>query len=67
MMQHRVDAETPVEEVAAVVKQLIAEGSVKYFGMSECTPSELRRAHAVQPVTAVQLEWSLQTRDVREQ
>eukprot|EP00299_Pterocystis_sp_00344_P020023 c9869_g1_i2.p1 GENE.c9869_g1_i2~~c9869_g1_i2.p1 ORF type:complete len:332 (+),score=82.78 c9869_g1_i2:2-997(+) len=62
--QHRTDNITPIETVAETVKQLIAEGKVKYFGLSECTPSELRRAHAVCPVSAIQMEWSLQTRDL---
>jgi aryl-alcohol dehydrogenase-like predicted oxidoreductase len=57
--QHRVDPEVPIEEVAGAVKQLIAEGKVKYFGMSEAGVKTIRRAHAVQPLTAVQSEYSL--------
>jgi aryl-alcohol dehydrogenase-like predicted oxidoreductase len=60
--QHRVDPNVPIEEVAGTVKDLIAEGKVKHFGMSEPGAQTLRRAHAVQPVTAVQNEYSLWTR-----
>jgi aryl-alcohol dehydrogenase-like predicted oxidoreductase len=60
--QHRVDPEVPIEEVAGAVKDLIQEGKVKHFGMSEAAPKTIRRAHAVQPVTAVQSEYSLWTR-----
>lgn len=58
------DPNTPIETTMAALKELVEEGKVKYVGLSECTPAELRRAHAVHPVTAVQMEWSLQTRDV---
>ena len=57
--QHRVDPEVPIEEVAGAVKDLIEEGKVKHFGMSEAAAQTIRRAHAVQPVTAVQSEYSL--------
>jgi aryl-alcohol dehydrogenase-like predicted oxidoreductase len=57
--QHRVDPEVPIEDVAGAVKDLIAEGKVKHFGMSEAAAQTIRRAHAVQPVTAVQSEYSL--------
>lgn len=57
--QHRVDPEVPIEEVAGTVKDLIQAGKVKHFGMSEAAPATIRRAHAVQPVTAVQSEYSL--------
>jgi aryl-alcohol dehydrogenase-like predicted oxidoreductase len=57
--QHRVDPDVPIEEVAGAVKQLIAEGKVKHFGLSEAGVETIRRAHAVQPVTAVQSEYSL--------
>jgi len=57
--QHRVDPDVPIEEVAGAVKELIAEGKVKHFGMSEAGVQTIRRAHAVQPVTAVQSEYSL--------
>src|SRR5256886_3430125 len=57
--QHRVDPNVPIEEVAGTVKELIAQGKVKHFGMSEAGVRTIRRAHAVQPVTAVQSEYSL--------
>jgi aryl-alcohol dehydrogenase-like predicted oxidoreductase len=62
--QHRVDPHTPIEETAQAVADLIAEGKVLYFGLSEAAPETIRRAHAVQPVTALQTEYSLWTRDV---
>ena len=61
--QHRVDPNIPIEEVAGAVKDLIAEGKVKHFGLSEASSRTIRRAHAVQPVTAVQNEYSVWTRD----
>jgi aryl-alcohol dehydrogenase-like predicted oxidoreductase len=57
--QHRVDPNVPIEDVAGAVKKLIAEGKVKHFGMSEAAVQTIRRAHAIQPVTAVQSEYSL--------
>jgi aryl-alcohol dehydrogenase-like predicted oxidoreductase len=57
--QHRVDPKVPIEEVAGAVRDLIQEGKVKHFGMSEAASQTIRRAHAVQPVTAVQSEYSL--------
>jgi aryl-alcohol dehydrogenase-like predicted oxidoreductase len=57
--QHRVDPEVPIEDVAGTVKDLIHQGKVKHFGLSEAAASTIRRAHAVQPVTAVQSEYSL--------
>ena len=57
--QHRVDPKVPIEDVAAAVKDLIAEGKVKHFGLSEAGAKTIRRAHAVQPVTALQSEYSL--------
>jgi aryl-alcohol dehydrogenase-like predicted oxidoreductase len=66
LYQHRVDPEVPIEDVAGTVKDLIQQGKVKYFGMSEAAAQTVRRAHAVQPVTAVQSEYSLWYRD-REQ
>ena len=60
--QHRVDLDVPIEDVAGTVKELIAEGKVKHFGLSEAAAKTIRRAHAVQPVTAVQSEYSLWTR-----
>jgi aryl-alcohol dehydrogenase-like predicted oxidoreductase len=64
LYQHRVDPAVPIEDVAATVKELIAQGKVKYFGLSEASAKTIRRAHAVHPVTAVQSEYSLWTRDV---
>jgi aryl-alcohol dehydrogenase-like predicted oxidoreductase len=57
--QHRVDPEVPIEDVAGAVKELVAEGKVKHFGLSEAGVQTIRRAHAVQPITAVQSEYSL--------
>ena len=57
--QHRVDPDVPIEDVAGAVKELIAEGKVKHFGLSEAGVQTIRRAHAVQPITAVQSEYSL--------
>jgi aryl-alcohol dehydrogenase-like predicted oxidoreductase len=61
--QHRVDPNVSIEDVAGAVKELIDEGKVKHFGLSEAGAKTIRRAHAVQPVTAVQSEYSLWTRD----
>jgi aryl-alcohol dehydrogenase-like predicted oxidoreductase len=61
--QHRVDLDVPIEDVAGTVKDLIQEGKVKHFGLSEAGAQTIRRAHAVQPVTALQSEYSLWTRD----
>jgi aryl-alcohol dehydrogenase-like predicted oxidoreductase len=61
--QHRVDPKVPIEDVAGAVKGLIQEGKVRHFGLSEAGAKTIRRAHAVQPVTAVQSEYSLWTRD----
>ena len=60
--QHRVDPNVPIEDVAGAVKDLIRQGKVKHFGLSEAAANTIRRAHAVQPVTAVQSEYSLWTR-----
>jgi len=60
--QHRVDLDVPIEDVAGAVKELIEQGKVKHFGLSEAAAKTIRRAHAVQPVTAVQSEYSLWTR-----
>ena len=61
--QHRVDPDVPIEDVAGTVGELIAEGKVRHFGLSEASAATIRRAHAVHPVTAVQSEYSLWTRD----
>jgi aryl-alcohol dehydrogenase-like predicted oxidoreductase len=63
LYQHRVDPNVPIEDVAGAVKDLIAAGKVRYFGLSEAGPDTIRRAHAVQPVSALQSEYSLWTRD----
>jgi aryl-alcohol dehydrogenase-like predicted oxidoreductase len=63
LYQHRVDPEVPIEEVAGAVKNLIQQGKVKHFGLSEAGVQTIRRAHAVQPVTAVQSEYSLWWRE----
>jgi aryl-alcohol dehydrogenase-like predicted oxidoreductase len=64
--QHRVDPEVPIEDVAGTVKEFIDAGKVKYFGLSEAGPNTLRRAHAVQPVSALQTEYSLFAREVEQ-
>ncbi len=63
LYQHRVDPNVPIEDVAGAVKGLIAEGKVRHFGLSEAGGATIRRAHAVLPVTAVQNEYSVWTRD----
>lgn len=67
LYQHRVDPNVPIEDVAGVVKELIAAGKVKHFGLSEAGPQTIRRAHAVQPVTALQSEYSLWWREPEEE
>lgn len=62
--QHRVDPNVPIEDVAGAVKDLIQEGKVKHFGLSEASAEIIRRAHAVQPVTALQSEYSIWWRDI---
>jgi aryl-alcohol dehydrogenase-like predicted oxidoreductase len=64
--QHRVDPEVPIEDVAGAVKDLIDTGKVKYFGLSEAGPETIRRAHAVQPVSVLQTEYSLFERGVEQ-
>ena len=61
--QHRVDPDVPIEDVAGAVKELISQGKVKHFGLSEAGAETIRRAHAVQPVTALQSEYSLWWRE----
>jgi aryl-alcohol dehydrogenase-like predicted oxidoreductase len=63
LYQHRVDPEVPIEDVAGTVKELIGQGKVKHFGLSEASADSIRRAHAVQPVTALQSEYSLWWRE----
>ncbi|GLQ08146.1 aldo/keto reductase [Devosia yakushimensis] len=67
LYQHRVDRNTPMEDVAGTVKELIAEGKVRHFGMSEAGVANIRKAHAVLPVTALQSEYSLMWREPEEQ
>lgn len=64
--QHRVDPEVPIEDVAGTIKDLIAEGKIKHFGLSEAGPETIKRAHAVQPVTALQSEYSMWWREPEE-
>ncbi|VVA94008.1 unnamed protein product [Arabis nemorensis] len=64
--QHRIDTRVPIEITMGELKKLVEEGKIKYIGLSEASASTIRRAHAVHPITAVQLEWSLWTRDVEE-
>src|SRR5579871_5396164 len=64
--QHRVDPDVPIEDVAGAVKELIDVGKVLYFGLSEASPTTIRKAHAVQPVAALQTEYSLMNRDPEE-
>ncbi|WP_248961517.1 aldo/keto reductase [Sphaerisporangium perillae] len=64
--QHRVDPDVPVEETFGALSDLVAEGKVRYLGISEAAPATIRRAHAVHPLTALQTEYSLFTRDVEE-
>jgi aryl-alcohol dehydrogenase-like predicted oxidoreductase len=66
LYQHRVDPDTPIEDVAGSVEELIAEGKVRHFGLSEAGVDTIRRAHAVQPVTALQSEYSLWWREPEE-
>lgn len=67
LYQHRVDPAVPIEDVAGTVKELIAEGKVKHFGLSEAGADTIRRAHAVQPVSALQSEYSLWWREPEQQ
>jgi aryl-alcohol dehydrogenase-like predicted oxidoreductase len=61
--QHRVDPKTPIEETIGVLAGLVAEGKIRYIGLSEASPATIRRAHAVHPITALQTEYSLWTRN----
>ncbi|KAL6660386.1 hypothetical protein ACP70R_001932 [Stipagrostis hirtigluma subsp. patula] len=64
--QHRIDTRVPIEVTIGELKKLVEEGKINYIGLSEASASTIRRAHAVHPITAVQLEWSLWSRDVEE-
>ena len=61
--QHRVDPDTPIEETVGAMSELVAAGKIRYIGLSEASPATIRRAHAVHPITALQTEYSLFTRD----
>ncbi len=65
--QHRVDPETPIEETVGAMKELVEAGKVRYLGLSEAGPETIRRAHAVHPISALQSEYSLFTRDVEDE
>ncbi|MBV9794037.1 MAG: aldo/keto reductase [Actinobacteria bacterium] len=67
LYQHRVDPGVPIEDVAGAVKELIEAGKVRYFGLSEAGPDDIRRAHAVQPVTVLQTEYSVFERGVEQE
>ncbi|KAL6976291.1 hypothetical protein U1Q18_025079 [Sarracenia purpurea var. burkii] len=64
--QHRIDTTVPIEVTVGELKKLVEEGKIKYIGLSEASASTIRRAHAVHPITAVQMEWSLWSRDIEE-
>lgn len=64
---HRIDIKVPIEIAIGELKKLVEEGKIKYVGLSEASASTIRRAHAIHPITAVQLEWSLWARDVEEE
>ncbi|KAJ4715248.1 Perakine reductase [Melia azedarach] len=65
--QHRIDTTIPIEDTIGELKKLVEEGKIRYIGMSEANPDTIRRAHAVHPITAVQMEWSLWSRDIEEE
>jgi aryl-alcohol dehydrogenase-like predicted oxidoreductase len=67
LYQHRVDPNTPIEDVMVAVAELVAEGKVLYAGLSEASPATIRRAHAVYPISALQTEYSLWTRDAEDE
>ncbi|KAF2287864.1 hypothetical protein GH714_003013 [Hevea brasiliensis] len=65
--QHRIDTSVPIEETMRELKKLVEEGKIKYIGLSEASPDTIKRAHSVHPITAVQMEWSLWSRDLEEE
>ena len=65
--QHRVDPNTPIEETVGAMAELVKEGKVRYLGLSEASPRTIERAHKVHPITALQTEYSLWTRDVEDE
>ncbi|KAJ1385146.1 NADP-dependent oxidoreductase domain [Sesbania bispinosa] len=64
--QHRVDTTLPIEDTMGELKKLVQEGKIKYIGLSEASPETIRRAHAVHPITAVEMEWSLWSREIEQ-
>ncbi|XP_021811090.1 probable aldo-keto reductase 1 isoform X2 [Prunus avium] len=64
---HRIDTSVPIEDTMEELKKLVKEGKIKYIGLSEASPDTIRRAHAVHPITAIQMEWSLWTREIEEE
>ncbi|KAI6692601.1 hypothetical protein NL676_020311 [Syzygium grande] len=64
---HRIDMSVPIEETMEELKKLVEEGKVKYIGLSEASPDTIRRAHVVHPITALQMDWSLWTRDIEQE
>ncbi|CAK9180297.1 unnamed protein product, partial [Ilex paraguariensis] len=64
---HCIDTRVPIELTIGALKELVEEGKIKYIGLSEASPDTIRRAHAIHPITAIQLEWSLWCRDVEEE
>ncbi|KAL9320373.1 hypothetical protein ACSQ67_012212 [Phaseolus vulgaris] len=64
--QHRVDTSVPIEDTMGELKKLVQEGKIRYIGLSEASPDTIRRAHAVHPITCVQMEWSLWTREIEQ-
>nr|XP_043635145.1 probable aldo-keto reductase 4 [Erigeron canadensis]XP_043635146.1 probable aldo-keto reductase 4 [Erigeron canadensis]XP_043635147.1 probable aldo-keto reductase 4 [Erigeron canadensis] len=64
---HRIDARVPIEITMGELKKLVEEGKIRYIGLSDASPSTIRRAHAIHPITALQIEWSLWTRDQEEE
>ncbi|XP_038714628.1 probable aldo-keto reductase 1 [Tripterygium wilfordii] len=64
---HRIDTSVPIEDTIGELKKLVEEGKIKYIGLSEPSPDTIRRAHAVHPITALQMEWSLWARDIEEE
>jgi aryl-alcohol dehydrogenase-like predicted oxidoreductase len=62
--QHRVDPDVPIEETVGAMAELVAEGKVRHLGLSEAAPDTIRRAHAVHPIAAIEIEWSLWTREI---
>ena len=64
---HRIDQNTPIEETIEAMSQLVKEGKIKYLGLSECTADELKKAHAIHPISALQSEFSLLTQDIKKE